>query len=85
LPETAAALNMSVRTLIRRLENEASSFRAIKDAMRRDIALARMAKTSQPIGSIAAELGFCDSSAFFRAFVGWTGMSPKAYRLQLRP
>lgn len=82
--ETAAALQMSPRTLNRRLEDEGSSFRAIKDALRRDTALSRITKTSQPVGSIAAELGFSDPSTFFRAFVGWTGISPSAYRRRLR-
>ncbi len=84
LPETAAALRMTPRTLNRRLEDEGSSFRAIKDALRRDIALARITKTSQPVSAIAAELGFADASAFFRAFVNWTGLSPSAYRRRLR-
>lgn len=84
LNETAAALQMSPRTLNRRLEDEGSSFRAIKDALRRDIALARLTKTSLPVSAIAAELGFSDPSAFFRAFVGWTGASPSAYRRRLR-
>ncbi len=84
LAATAAALQMTPRTLNRRLEDEGSSFRAIKDALRRDIALARITKTAQPVATIAAELGFSEPSAFFRAFVGWTGVSPSAYRRQLR-
>lgn len=84
LPATAAALRMTPRTLNRRLEDEGSSFRAIKDALRRDIALARITKSGQPVAAIAAELGFADPSAFFRAFVGWTGVSPSAYRRRLR-
>ena len=84
LHETAAALQMSPRTLNRRLEDEGSSFRAIKDALRRDIALARLTKTSQAVSAIAGELGYSDPSAFFRAFVGWTGISPSAYRRRLR-
>lgn len=84
LASTAAALQMTPRTLNRRLEDEGSSFRAIKDALRRDIALARITKTTQPVAAIAAELGFSEPSAFFRAFVGWTGTSPSAYRRRLR-
>lgn len=85
LNATATALQMSPRTLNRRLEDEGSSFRAIKDALRRDIALARLTKTSQAVSVIAGELGYSDPSAFFRAFVTWTGMSPSAYRRRLRP
>lgn len=76
----AARLNLSARTLHRRLADEGSSFRAIKDALRRDLALSRLAKTRFPIAQVAAELGYADPSAFYRAFVGWTGMSPEHYR-----
>lgn len=84
LEETSAALKMTPRTLNRRLEEEGSSFRAIKDALRRDIALSRMAKTAQPVAHVAADLGYADPSAFYRAFVGWTGASPSTYRRRLR-
>ncbi len=81
---TAAALHMTPRTLNRRLEAEGSSFRAIRDALRRDLALSRIAKTRQPLADLAADLGYADPSAFYRAFVGWTGASPSAYRRRLR-
>lgn len=81
---TAAALRMTPRTLNRRLEEEGSSFRAIRDALRRDLALSRIAKARQPLADLAADLGYADPSAFYRAFVGWTGVSPSAYRRRLR-
>jgi len=84
LEETAAALKLTPRTLNRRLEAEGSSFRAIKDALRRDIALTRIAKSTQPVATLAADLGYADPSAFYRAFVGWTGVSPSAYRRRLQ-
>lgn len=83
LEDTAAALHLTPRTLNRRLADEGSSFRAIKDALRRDIALARIAKSTQPVATLAADLGYADPSAFYRAFVGWTGVSPSAYRRRL--
>lgn len=83
LEEAAARLHLSPRTLHRRLEEEGSSFRAIKDATRRDIAYARLTKTAQPIAHIAAELGYADPSTFYRAFVSWSGVSPERFRLQL--
>ena len=84
LEATASALKLTPRTLNRRLEEEGSSFRAIKDALRRDIALSRMTKTAQPVAALAADLGYAEPSAFYRAFVGWTGMSPSAYRRRLQ-
>lgn len=81
--EAADRLHMSPRTLHRRLEEEGASFRGIKEALRRDIALARLTKTRQPVAQVAADLGYADTSAFYRAFTGWTGMSPDRYRKQL--
>ena len=89
LPENLAfqavadRLHLSPRTLHRRLDEEGSGFRAIKDAVRRDLALSRLTKTSRPIAAIAAELGYADASAFYRAFVTWTGASPEHFRKRL--
>lgn len=80
LPEIARALFLSPRTLHRRLEEEGASFRAIKDGVRRDLAIERLVKTSLPLSHIAAELGYADASAFYRAFAGWTGVGPREYR-----
>lgn len=80
LEEVARQLNLSARTVHRRLHEEGSSLRAVKDALRRDLALSRLEKTALPIARIAADLGYADPSAFFRAFVGWTGMAPTEYR-----
>ena len=81
--EAASRLHMSPRTLHRRLEEEGASFRGIKEALRRDIALARLTKTRQPIARVAADLCYADTSAFYRAFTSWTGLSPERYRKQL--
>ncbi len=82
LDDIAGRLHLSPRTIHRRLEEEGSSFRAIKDALRRDMALARLTKTKDPIAQVAADLGYADTSAFYRAFVEWTGMAPVHYRRQ---
>ena len=83
LDEIADRLHLSPRSLHRRLAEEGSSFRAIKDALRRDLALDRLAKRRDSIARIAADLGYADTSAFYRACVDWTGLSPAAYRKQL--
>ena len=84
LEDVAAHLHLSPRTLHRRLEQEGSSFRAIKDALRRDIALSRLERENVSIGRLAHELGYDDSSAFFRAFRKWTGVAPRVYRGRIR-
>jgi AraC-like DNA-binding protein len=80
LDEAARVLGLSPRTLHRRLHDEGSSFRAIKDALRRDAALARLEKTRDSVARIAADLGYSEPSAFFRAFHGWTGRAPSEHR-----
>ena len=80
LAETAKALGVSARTLHRRLEEEATSFRDIRDMVRREAAFARLARADEGIAEIAASLGYSEPSAFFRAFHGWTGEAPSAWR-----
>lgn len=80
LEEIAARLNMSPRTLHRRLHEEGTSFRAVRDGLRREIALDRLQKTKRSVADIASELGYSEPSAFFRAFQGWTGGAPSTYR-----
>ena len=83
LDEIADRLHLSARTVHRRLEEEGSSFRGIKDALRRDLALARLSKSDDPIAKIATDLGYADPSAFYRACLDWTGLSPRDYRQQV--
>lgn len=83
--ETAQALNVSLRTLHRRLAEEGTSFQQIKDELRRDLAIERLTRTAQPIAGIGADLGFDNAASFHRAFRSWTGQTPGAYRLALSP
>jgi AraC-like DNA-binding protein len=82
LPAIARRLFLSPRTLHRRLEDEGTSFRAIKDGLRRELATEWLTKTRRPLGSISADLGFADAAAFYRAFTAWTGSGPRDYRQQ---
>lgn len=85
LPEIARSLFLSPRTLHRRLEDEGTSLRAIREALRRDLAVDWLTKTQRPLGRIAADLGFAEASAFYRAFMTWTGEGPRDYRRRFRP
>ncbi|CAN7616944.1 AraC family transcriptional regulator [Cupriavidus necator] len=79
----AHALHCSVRTLCRRLSAEGTSFQAIKDDVRRDIAIQRLTRSEDPIAAIAFDVGFDNPTAFHRAFRHWTGSTPNAYRRAL--
>ena len=78
--EVAAALHLSTRSLHRRLSEEDTGFRQIRERLRQDQALQRLETTKQSVAEIAEALGYSEPSAFFRAFVGWTGVSPTQYR-----
>lgn len=80
IEDVAKAMHVSVRTLSRRLREEETSFQAIKDELRRDVAIERLTKTATPLAVIGAELGFDSAATFHRAFKVWTGSTPGAYR-----
>lgn len=80
IEEVARALHFSLRTLSRRLAEEGTSFQAIKDELRRDVAIQRLSKTRIPVAVIGSQIGFDDPTTFHRAFKKWTGSPPGAYR-----
>src|SRR5262249_43450246 len=84
LEQIAPRMNMSPRTLHRRLDEESTSFRQILAEVRRELATRHLSERRLAIGEIAFLLGFSEPSAFHRAFKRWTGYAPLAYR-QLTP
>jgi AraC-like DNA-binding protein len=81
----AAEYGIASSTLRRRLESEGTSFQAVKDELRRDLAIDHLSHGGLSITEIAWRLGFQDSSAFHRAFKQWTGTAPGAYRRTVLP
>jgi AraC-like DNA-binding protein len=73
-------LNMSARTLRRRLEKEGTSYQRIKDNARRDVAISLLSRERLTVSDVAEQVGFSDPSAFHRSFKKWTGQSPGSYR-----
>lgn len=80
IEELAQALHISVRTLNRRFAEEGTHFQAVKDGLRRDIAVHRLTNSNTGVAALAFDLGFADATGFCRAFKHWTGSSPSAYR-----
>jgi AraC-like DNA-binding protein len=78
--EVAAALQLSARTLQRRLEAEGTSLTAVADETRAEVARELLADPELPLGEIAYRAGFADLATFSRAFKRWTGTSPGRYR-----
>ncbi len=71
----AKRLGLTPRSLQRRLKDEATSFNAVREQVRRDLTQRYLAEKLS-ISEISFLLGFSEPSAFFRAFKRWTGMTP---------
>ena len=79
----AQRLHTSVSTLQRQLRAEGSSYRAVLDKTRRELALHYVADRRYTLSEIAFLLGFADQASMSRAFKRWTGTSPKKYADQI--
>jgi AraC-like DNA-binding protein len=80
--QVAALFSMHSRTLTRRLEAHGTSFKALADQGRFEIALQMLRNTSLGVQEIAAVLDYADASAFTRAFRRWSATTPAAWRAQ---
>lgn len=78
----AEKLNMSVRSLQRKLKAQGSSYKQLVDDVRKDLAMQYMEQSHMSIGEISYLLGFCHVSNFSRAFKRWSGHSPLEWREQ---
>jgi AraC-like DNA-binding protein len=76
----AGKLTVSVSTLKRRLKEKGFTYRQLRDGVVEDIATSAISKTQVPISEIALRVGYSELSAFDRAFVRLTGMTPLKYR-----
>lgn len=84
LEQLAAALAMSPRTLIRHLAARNSSFRELRDAQQRQLAIRLLADASYTVQEVGLLLGYPDAANFGRAFRRMFGMSPGQYRRRKR-
>lgn len=82
-PETGALaqrLCLSASTLRRRLADEGQTYQALKDAVRKELAIGWLAQPDMSFAQIAEHLGFADTSSFYKAFRKWSGSNPGHYR-----
>ena len=82
LDEVARALNLSSRSLRRRLDDEGTSFRDLVEETRRQLAEQMLSTTDMKLDELAVHLGYADTASFTRAFRRWHGVSPGQYRPQ---
>jgi len=79
----ASELNLSERSMQRRLKEHQTTFRYLLDGVREMVAKQYIENPMNRMSDIAFLLGFSEQSAFSRAFKKWTGKSPVEYRNSL--
>ncbi|HEY0913508.1 MAG TPA: AraC family transcriptional regulator [Solimonas sp.] len=80
LESIAGELNMSGRTLRRRLGDQGLSFETLLNNVRRTRVMGLLANPGLPIERVAEQSGYADVRSFRRAFKRWTGVSPSEFR-----
>ncbi|MDX1695245.1 MAG: AraC family transcriptional regulator [Ketobacteraceae bacterium] len=83
LEEMADKINMSPRTMRRRLQESETSYKKILENVRLELANRYLSTTRRSIGEIAELLGYADQNSFSYAYKKLTGLSPSHYRKQL--
>lgn len=76
----ADRLDMTARTLQRRLHEEGAQFARLRDQVRMEYACRRLRRGDCDMPELARRLGFSDTANFYHAFRRWAGCAPGAYR-----
>ncbi len=76
----ARRLGVTGRTLQRKLAEEGTNFRALRDAVLWEAVEVLLSNPSLKVEAIALSVGFSDVAAFSKAFRRWKGHPPTRYR-----
>lgn len=80
----AKTIFMSVRSLQRNLNKLGTTFGSVLDETRRELAEHYVSDFKEDLTEVAFKLGYSEQSSFSRAFKRWTGISPSAYRVEIK-
>ena len=80
LPQVARLLSVSPRTLQRGLAGQGTSFAALRDEVRRDVAVRLLTTTEIPLSQIAAAVALGDATTFSQYSRRWWGMTAREVR-----
>jgi len=75
----ARTLDISARTLARKLQAQSVSYAQLVEDRRSAAAKCLLTGGRHSIQEVASALGFADTPAFHKAFRRWTGLTPKQY------
>ena len=84
ISKAAQSLHMSESSLRRRLQKENTSYQALKDEIRCEVAIDKLLNQNAKVADLAEYLGFTEPSSFVRSFKSWTGQTPKSYRERIQ-
>lgn len=84
MQDAARRLNITTRTLQRRLKKERTSYVNIRESIRFEHAQRYLVETTINIDEIANRLGFSEPTNFYHAFKRWAAVSPGEYRRNVR-
>jgi AraC-like DNA-binding protein len=80
IQEVARELNLSARTLQRRLTEAGVTFQQLLEEARRELARHYLLQSALQLNETAYLLGYENANSFFRAFHHWEGTSPGQWR-----
>ncbi len=80
--QLAGLLNMSARTLARKISAEGINYRELSTQIRHERACSMLLDQDIPMHQIAYQLGYSDTTAFIRAFRSAQGTTPALFRGQ---
>ncbi len=83
IEQMASQLNLSSRTLQRRLKDEDTCYLTLQDSARLNLTLDLFSR-GRNVEEVSEALGFSNRRCFTRAFKRWTGENPKTHKITMR-
>src|SRR3546814_195724 len=81
LDEICQMLDLTPRTLRRKLESERTNYRDLVNEFRMTMAMKYLRESDLKVSQIAEALGFSEEASFRRALLRWSGQTPRQIRL----
>jgi AraC-like DNA-binding protein len=82
--QIASDINLTKRTLQRRLQEQNTNFAQLRDDIRFHYAIKYLIDEHMSVDVVSKCLYFSDRTSFTNAFKRWTGLSPSAFRKLFR-
>lgn len=84
IEQIASDLNLTKRTLQRRLQSQNTNFAQLRDDLRFHYAIKYLIDDNLSVDLVSRALDFSDRTSFTNAFKRWTGLSPSTFRKLFR-